>query len=38
MVQLCLDGSMAALEFRKFPGGSVAKTPHLQCRGCGFNP
>ena len=23
---------------RDFPGGPVIKTPHFQCRGCGFNP
>ena len=23
---------------RDFPGGTVAKTPHSQCRGPGFNP
>ena len=23
---------------RDFPGGSVVKTPHSQCRGPGFNP
>ena len=23
---------------RDFPGGPVAKTPHSQCRGPGFNP
>ena len=24
--------------YRDFPGGPVAKTPHSQCRGPGFNP
>ena len=24
--------------YRDFPGGSVVKTPHFQCRGCRFNP
>ena len=41
MAQLCLDGSTAALQVwssGNFPGGPVAKTPHLQCRGCGFDP
>ena len=26
------------LKDRDFPGGPVAKTPHFQCTGCGFDP
>ena len=33
-----IRGSGIRNEYWDFPGGSVAKTPHSQCRGSGFYP
>ena len=30
--------SLTLFTIRDFPGGPVAKTPHSQCRGLGFDP
>ena len=30
--------SKKMLKARGFPGSPVVKTPHFNCRGCGFHP
>ena len=36
--QEVMGKTLLRLCWRDFPAGSVAKTPHSQCRGSGFNP